>query len=398
MSPRASSSGRGSGPLSSRHIRWAEFDWHIVLIAALLLSVGMYFIHAMSLALGNDEINGVSFEGHRQKIVMAVPALLLGLFVRPQWLRRQAWVVYGGALVLLLLVPLIGDERNSARRWIELPLIKFDLQPSELAKIAVILMLAKVLDQNPLESLRDWLKPLLVALVPMLMVAAQPDLGTSLTIVPVTVGLIYLAGGRARALLSLAGLGVLVGATAFSLGFVRAYQLERVETWLDSFSPDELIASRNGPGFHTYHARVAIGNGGLEGRGIGEGVANETGLLPERDCDSIFAVIAEEGGFYGAAAVVALYTLLVVLMMASAAGMRDRFGRLVVGGVAIYFGAHLFINVSVNLGVLPMTGLTLPLLSTGGSSLLATFLALGLALGQSSHHEASLDSDAFRPF
>lgn len=393
------SSRRGAGGVfSTRHVRWSEFDWHIVLIAGLLLSIGLVFINAMSLSLGNDEVNGVSFEGHRQKIIMAVPALLVGLFVRPQWLKRNAWVVYFGALVLLALVPLVGDERNNARRWIELPLLNFDLQPSELAKIAVILMLAKVLDQNELESPRDWLRPLLVALVPMVMVAAQPDLGTSLTIVPVTVGLIYLAGGRARALASMAAAGLLAATLAFSLGAVRAYQMERIETWLDSFSTEELIAARNGPGFHTYHARVAIGNGGFEGRGIGEGVANETGLLPERDCDSIFAVIAEEAGFVGAVAVIALYTLLVVLMMSSASEMRDRFGRLVVGGVAIYFGAHLFINVAVNLGVLPMTGLTLPLLSTGGSSLLATFLALGLAFGLSSHHEASLDRDAFRPF
>ena len=388
----------GDGPLSTRHVRWSELDWHIVVIAAILVMVGVVFIRAMSLSLGNDEMTGVSFESHRQKLLMAFPALLIGLFLRPQWLKRNAWVLYLGALVLLALVPIFGDERNNARRWIELPFINFDLQPSELAKVAVILMLAKVLDQNELESPRDWVRPILVTLVPMLMVAAQPDLGTSLTLVPLTVGAIYLAGGRARAIATLAVVGALAGVLAFAVGAIRAYQLERIDTWLDSFSPEELIAARNGPGFHTYHARVAIGNGGFEGRGIGEGVANETGLLPERDCDSIFAVIAEEGGFVGATALLVLYGLLVVLMMASAAGMRDRFGRLVVGGVAIYFGAHLFINVSVNLGVLPMTGLTLPLLSTGGSSLLTTFLALGLALGLASHHEASLDRDAFRPY
>lgn len=389
---------RGEGPLSTRHVRWAELDWHVVIIAGLLVVVGVVFIRAMSLSLGNDEVTGVSFEGHRQKLLTAFPALVLGLFLRPQWLKRNAGVLYTLALVLLALLPFVGDVRNNARSWIELPVIGFDLQPSELAKVAVILMLAKVLDQNELESPRDWIRPLVVAAVPMVMVAAQPDLGTSLTLVPLTVGAIYLAGGRARAILGLGAVGAAAAALAFGVGAIRAYQLERIDTWLDSFQAAELIAARNGPGFHTYHARVAIGNGGLYGRGIGEGVANETGLLPERDCDSIFAVIAEEGGFVGAAGVLALYAALVVTMMASAAGMRDRFGRLVVGGVAIYFGAHLFINVAVNLGVLPMTGLTLPLLSTGGSSLLTTFLALGLALGLASHHEAALDRDAFRPF
>ncbi|MEC8510849.1 MAG: FtsW/RodA/SpoVE family cell cycle protein, partial [Planctomycetota bacterium] len=127
-------------------------------------------------------------------------------------------------------------------------------------------------------------------------------------------------------------------------------------------------------------------------------IANETGLLPERDCDSIIAVIAEEAGFIGTASLIVLYSLMVALLMIAASRLRDRYGRLVVGGVAIYFGAHLVINVSVNLGLLPMTGLTLPLLSTGGSSQLATFLALGLALGLASHHERSLGGDAFREF
>ena len=179
---------------------------------------------------------------------------------------------------------------------------------------------------------------------------------------------------------------------------MQSSQLERIDTWVESFDDRELIASRNGLGFHTYHARTFTGNGGLYGRGLGEGVANETGLLPERDSDSIIAVIGEEWGFAGTAMVIVLYGLMVGLLMLHAAGLRDRFSRLVVGGVAIYFAAHLFINVSVNLGLLPMTGLTLPLFSTGGSSLLATFLALGLALGLSSHHERNLGGDAFRRY
>ena len=182
---------------------------------------------------------------------------------------------------------------------------------------------------------------------------------------------------------------------AFQVGILHDYQLLRIDTWLESWGANSLIAGRNGPAFHTYHARVAIGNGEWLGTGLGQGVANEAAHLPERDCDSIFAVAAEETGFLGGLGLILLYALLIVLIFNSASQVRERFSRLVVGGIGIYFASHLFVNVGVNLGLVPMTGLTLPLLSTGGSSLTTSLLALGLALGLSSHHEPSLDKDDF---
>ena len=130
--------------------------------------------------------------------------------------------------------------------------------------------------------------------------------------------------------------------------------------------------------------------------GLGEGVANEAAILPERDSDSVFAVIAEESGFLGTTGLLLLYALMIVLILSSAASIRERFSRLVVCGIGLYFAAHFFVNVGVNLGLIPMTGLTLPLFSTGGSSMFVTFLALGLALGLAAQREATLDEDAFR--
>jgi rod shape determining protein RodA len=132
------------------------------------------------------------------------------------------------------------------------------------------------------------------------------------------------------------------------------------------------------------------------GRGLGRGVANEAAILPERDCDSIFAVIAEEAGFVGTVGLTALYAVMIVLLLKSASGVRERFSRLVVTGLALYFAAHFFVNIGVNLGLIPMTGLTLPLFSTGGSSMFTSFVALGLALGLAAQREAALDGDAFR--
>lgn len=378
------------------HLRPEAFPGGVLLLAVAAVFVGLIFVSAIAESPSSVGDHAVDFGGHVEKLFFALPMFVIGVLVRPQWLRRYTPLIYLGCLVLLALIPFIGDERNHARRWIQLP--RFDLQPSELAKIGVILMLARVLHENPLRSARDWVLPLLVAVIPMGLVIMQPDLGTALTIVPVTLGLLYLAGGSGRAITGMVAAAALAGVLAVKYEGVQAYQMERIETWMDSFEAEELIAARRGPGFHAYHARAFTGNGGLTGRGLGGGVANETGLLPERDCDSIIAVIGEEWGFVGTGIVVLGYAAMCWLLMAAGGRLRDRYGRLVVGGVAIYFGAHLVINVSVNLGLLPMTGLTLPLLSTGGSSLLATFGGLGVALGLASHHERSLGSDAFRSF
>jgi rod shape determining protein RodA len=385
-----------SGVFSWR-LAWWRIDWHILALALFLLTFGLFVVRAI--ALSDAEFNRpqpVVFGGHLQKVLVALPMLVVGMTLRPRWLRRNAWTIYIATIVLLLLVPLIGEARNNARRWIPIPGVGFDLQPSELAKIGLIVVLASVLYTSRLARWRDWRLPVFVALLPMGLVVLQPDLGTAMAMAPVSVGMFYVAGASGRRIAGIALGAALVGALAYQLEWIRDYQLERVDTWLDSVSAEELIDGRTGSGFHIYHARVAIGNGGWWGRGLGNGVANQAGHLPERDCDSVFAVIAEEAGFFGASGLLLLYGLLVVLLLWSASQIRERFSRLVVAGVGLHFGAHAFVNVGVNLGLTPMTGLPLPLLSTGGSSMLATFAALGLALGLAAQREATLDEDAFR--
>lgn len=384
-------------PFSLGGVRWGEVDWHILATAFALLGVGLIFLNAMGesgASFGRD--SDVDFGAHMKKLAVSLPAIAFGFLLRPRWLRSQAWLIYSACIGLLLLVPIIGEERNNARRWIPTP--AFDLQPSELAKIAVIVMLGRVLYRNRLQRAGDWTGPLFVALLPMGLVALQPDLGTALTMVPVTLGMLYLAGARASVIGRFVAGAALLGVLSFQFDWVRGYQSERIDTWLESYEAESLIEGRSGGAFHLYHAVLAAGNGGLMGKGLGRGIANETGYLPERESDSIFAVIAEESGFLGAASLLFLYTLLVLLMMGRASTMRDRFSRIVIGGISIYFAAHMFINVSVNLGILPMTGLTLPLFSTGGSSLLASFTALGLVLGLASHQEPLLDGDAFSDY
>jgi rod shape determining protein RodA len=376
-------------------VPWQRMDWHVLVLAGLLVGTSLFFVRALAdadLAFGRDQVR---FAPHLRKVLVALPFVAVGLFLRPRWLRRSAFLLYGLAMILLLLLPLVGEERNNARSWIPLPL-GFDLQPSELAKIGLILALARALYRNRLEEWRDWRLSGALALAPMALVMTQPDLGTTLTIVPVALGMAWLAGAPRRALGAIVAAGFLAGWLGWQGGLVQSYQKKRVETWAACLDNDALVHNQNGAAFHVYQARVAIGNGGLFGRGLGRGVAAEAGHLPERSSDSIFAVIAEQAGFLGASAFVGVYLLLASCLVLAAGRLRERFARLVVGGVGQYFAAHFFINAGVNLGLLPMTGLTLPLVSTGGSSMLASFLALGLALGLCARAEPALDSDSFR--
>jgi rod shape determining protein RodA len=380
----------------SQGISWARFDWASLIVAGLLLGLGLTFLHAMQEADQRAGREGAVFDGQLAKLAVAGACLVCGMLVRPRWLSRNAWLVYGAALALLVAVVAFGAERQGAKRWLEIPGVPFDLQPSELAKVALVVALAKALERNRLRRLGDWLVPGLVALLPMGFVAQQPDLGSAMTFVPLVLGLCSLAGARGARIVALSLGLALALALAYRFELLRDYQSERIDTWLVGLSQEDLIANRNGAAFHLYHASTAIGNGGFFGTGLGQGVANQAAHLPERESDSIFAVIAEEGGFLGGGAVVLLYAFLVALLLSTAARLRDRFARFVVSGVALVFGGHLLIHAGVNLGLLPMTGVTLPLFSTGGSSLLASLLALGLALGHAAHAEPSLSEDSFR--
>lgn len=394
---------KGQRPLSgwrsalSLQVPWWRLDWPILFLGLGLAALGLVFVRHMAEA---DQLFGhpEPLQAHRQlqKALVVAPVLVLGLLVRPRWLRRNAFLLYGAALALLLLVPFLGEERNGAKLWIPLPLLGFDLQPSELVKVGVIVALARALYRNRLARARDWRLPALVALVPTALVFLQPDLGTAMTLVPVTLGLFWIAGARTRVLAALV-LGVFtLGAAAWRMDWIQGYQKKRIDTWASCLDPETLIANRNGAAFHVYWARTGIGNGGTLGTGLGRGVSNEAGNLPERDSDSIFAVVAEELGFLGCSVFVLAYLGFAALFLVAAGRTRDRFSRLVIAGAGLYFAAHFAINTGVNLGLIPMTGLTLPLLSTGGSSLLVSLMLLGLALGLSARAEITLDSDSFR--
>ncbi len=331
--------------------------------------------------------------GHLVRMAAAGAALVLAAWVPVRWWRRHAWFLYGLAVLLVAGVLVAGPATNAARRWIELPLTGFKLQPSEFLKLGLILALAKWFAERPRpERLEDLVVPAALTLLPAVLVLLQPDLGTALTYPPLFLAVAWAAGMPARLLrwfLLLPVLLVPLGAVT-----LHDYQLERVRTWWrqDHLSEEE----RSEAGYHLWHAKLAVGSGGWTGHGWGQGPENRLDRLPERHNDFAFAVLAEEFGFFGASLLVLTGALLAFSALVAAARHRDPFQRLVVLGVATHFGVHLILNTGVVLGLWPTTGLPLPLVSFGGSSMAVAGLCLGLVLSMGASREPVFLDRAWR--
>jgi rod shape determining protein RodA len=284
-----------------------------------------------------------------------------------------AWAFYGGVLVLLTLVFVKGRVVMGARRWISVGPV--NIQPSELAKIAVILALASWFTwddarrKEPRGPFR-LLPPLLITLLPAALILRQPDLGTALVVLAVGGTMLLFARVKWRAVGLLAALALIGALLAYPT--LKPYQKKRVETFLNP-EGDAL-----GAGYHAMQSKIAVGSGQGLGKGWGQGTQTYLSFLPEQHTDFIFSVWAEEHGFLGCAVVLALYFILVASGIDIAGNARDRFGHFVAIGVVAMIFWQVTINIGMVTGVLPVVGVTLPLLSYGGSSVMTVFLGLGL--------------------
>jgi rod shape determining protein RodA len=277
----------------------------------------------------------------------------------------------------ILMVFLFGAAARGSRRWIELPYFRF--QPSELAKVILIVALAGFAIEmtRRMDDPRRTIRILLLGSFPALLVFLQPDLGTALVLGFITLTILFLSGAPWKHLVAIGGvvvaLGalVLVAAPAAGVPILRAYQQERLTSFLSpSANPAEA-------GYQVNQALIAIGSGGKTGRG-GDSTQADLRFLPERHTDFIFAVIGERFGFLGAGFVICLYALLIWRALRLLIQSKNFYGTLVVGGIAAMLLFQVFVNIGMNLGLMPVTGITLPLMSYGGSSVLVTFLAIGL--------------------
>jgi len=376
-------------------------DWWLVLVSLTLVLVGLVFIHS---ATRYDPM----FVGqhNRQALFVLVSAGLGAIVVMIPYPRimRFAWVIYAGVVVALLLIPFFGTTINGARRWFMLP--GFAIQPSEFAKLAVIFALAGWLRFRSEGRLFDnVVMPLVITLVPALMVMRQPDLGSAIVFCPIVVVMAYSAGASLRHLFWAGLLGAVVVLVAYVF-LLEDYQLERISAWQGHFAWQPEVAGgeereeiRNlirGPAYQPWQSLIAIGSGGWLGFGVGEGPQNRYDFVPYRNADYIFSVVAEETGLLGVIILMCLQLAMVLMLMRIASRSRERFGRILVVGVATFLGSQTLMHIAVCAWLVPSTGLPLPLMSYGGSSTMVTVLALAMALNVGARRQPVVASDAFR--
>jgi rod shape determining protein RodA len=338
-------------------------DLTLPLLTALLLAVGLTTLS--SAAPGSELQRQLTFLG---VAVVGVGGLLW--FGRGR-LFRFATLFYFLALLLLALVPIFGDEINGAKRWLAIgPLPAF--QPSELMKLALILALAALLHERPIRRLVDYGRPLVAIGMPAVMVLAEPDLGGALTLVAIGAGMLLVRGVPWRHLL-VVGVVVAVATPTLVVPNLRPHQAQRIATFLNP------AADPQGAGYQVIQSAIAVGSGGLWGKGYGQGTQSQLGFIPFRQTDFIFPVLAEEGGFAAALLLLMLYALLFWRLVAMAGECPEERDQLLIAGVLVFIGFQVLLNVGVTLGLAPATGITLPLVSYGGTSLLITLLGLAVA-------------------
>ena len=355
------------------------FDPVLTAVVGLLLFVGTLLVWAAT----RDWYTRNGLDGQyylKRHIINILIGLVLayGVTVIDYRLLRAYTPFLWGAGVLglvVVLIPGLGAEINGAKAWIALP-GGFQIQPAELAKIAIIIGMSMILSERSHDSdgptSRDVLQALAVAAIPVALIIMQPDMGTVLIISAAVVTIVAVSGVPARWVTGLLLLAVLGGFVAIKAGVVSEYQVNRLQTFVDP------SADTQGAGYQLRQARITVGSGGLLGTGLFNGPQTNGRFVPEQQTDFIFTVAGEELGFIGSGAILILYLILLMRGFSIARRTNDPFGRLVCTGVIAWFAFQIFENIGMTLGLMPMTGVPLPFISYGGSSMFATLIGIGL--------------------
>ncbi len=355
-----------------------QVNWGLVLLLGIVASVGFTALYSAA---------GGSFEpwAGRQITRFAIGIVLM-LAVAVVDLRlwyRIAYLFYGIALLLLVAVEVAGSIGMGAQRWLDLGLIQ--LQPSELMKVALILVLARYFHGLTYEQIgrpHYLIWPVVLTLAPAALVAKQPDLGSAIMLVAPAGVTFFLAGVRLwKFVVVIAG-----AAAALPIGwqFLREYQKQRVYTFLNP-ETDPL-----GTGYHIIQSKIALGSGGIWGKGYMQGTQSQLQFLPEKQTDFIFTMFSEEMGFVGGLVLIALYILVIVYGIAIALRSRSDFGRLVAMGIMTSFFIYAFINMGMVMGLLPVVGIPLPLVSYGGTAMMSLLIAFGLVINVYVHRDVHI--------
>ena len=357
---------------------WRDLDW-ILLIAAFALSLmGSLLVWSASRADLASESDPQSYL--KRHLINIGVALVLGFIasrINYRLLRAYTPVVYLASMILLLVpfVPGLGVTIAGARAWIDVP-FGLTIQPSEFAKITVILMMAALLserrDREEEPSAQDVLLALVVAAIPTAIILVQNDTGTVLILAAVSLSIVAVSGVPTRWLVGLIGAAILGVLASIQLGLLQEYQVDRLTSFIN---PDDDVSAS---AYNANQARIAIGGGGLDGYGLFEGPQTQGNFVPVNESDFIFTVAGEELGFLGSALLIVLMAVILWRAVLIAWKADDLYGRLVATGVAAWLAFQMFENIGMTLGIMPITGIPLPFVSAGGTSMMATWLALGL--------------------
>lgn len=352
-----------------------QVNWSLMLLILVTASVGFGMLYSAA--------NG-SFDpwASRQMVRFGV-GLLAMLFIAMIDIRlwlRFAYLIYGIGLLLLIGVEVAGTVGMGAQRWIDLKVIQ--LQPSEIMKVALVLTLARYFHGVSMEDIGRptyLIVPILLVLMPVVLILRQPDLGTSLMLIIGSGVIFFLAGVRLWkfALVFAAGLASM----PVAWNFLHSYQKQRILTFLDPES-DPL-----GSGYHIMQSKIAMGSGGMFGKGFIQGTQSHLNFLPEKQTDFIFTMLTEEFGFVGGLTLIGLYGLLMIYGLAISMQSQSHFGRLVAMGITTTFSLYVFINIAMVMGVIPVVGVPLPLVSYGGTAMLTVLIGFGLLMNVYVHRD-----------
>lgn len=353
----------------SRYAKLTEIlDWGILLTTVCLIAIGLLCIFSSTTAAGTSIII-------RQMLWVCIGMVFLAIafLVDYRTLMYSAWPLYGLVILTLALVFVIGREISGAQRWIILGPLR--MQPSELAKIFAIIWMAYWAEKKKhilLHGIRELLFPAAVICIPVVLILLEPDLGTASIVAFISTAMFLMLGIKRKTLLTLGGLFI-AGLPFLWLG-LKEYQRQRVLTFLDP-ARDPL-----GSGYHAIQSKIAVGSGGLIGKGFLQGTQSQLKFLPEHHTDFIFSVVAEEWGFLGSGVLIFLYMLLITKIITVGLKAKDRFGAFLCFGIAAYFTLHVFINISMNIGIFPVVGVPLPFISYGGSFMIINLICIGIVL------------------
>lgn len=349
-----------------------HIDWLLLAAVLLLTGAGLVMIYSTTYDVVHGRV-GAEFYKQLYAALLGIVALAVCLAIDYRTLSEHSLVVYGIIAAMLLYVLFFGFSAGGARRWIDLG--PMNLQPSEFAKIAIALVVATFFGENR-RGAGNW-SDLAVAVVFLAvlagLIAKQPDLGTAVTLVPIFAGIAFVAGMRMKVVALLLAVAIVAAPAAWVFA-LKEYQKSRIETFLD---PEK---DARGAGYQQIQARITVGSGGLAGKGFLQGTQGQYKFLPVAHNDFVYSVLAEEHGFIGVVVTLGLYLLVILRSLDAARMAKDRLGAYLVVGLISGFTFQVLYNVTMSAGLAPVKGLPLPLLSYGGSSIMATLASFGLIL------------------